>query len=158
MQVIFLLLLLEMKKIEHLHSQKNCKQLLLYFRIEYCLMITIPTHKRHKSPPLNTERPFMPNIKLIMSNNSKLILRFKPQLFPVQDKFMNSPTKKTTENCRYDARFKFPPQLVGRSVSKLERDWRLSMPHDIVRRLVNSIIKLAPYPLEQAFFFKLIFN
>jgi hypothetical protein len=27
---------------------QNCK--LLYFRIEYCLMITLPTHKRHTSP------------------------------------------------------------------------------------------------------------
>ncbi len=27
----------------------TCKQL-LYFKIEYCLMITVPTHKHHKSP------------------------------------------------------------------------------------------------------------
>jgi hypothetical protein len=27
---------------------ENCKQL-LYFKIEYCLMITVPTHKRRKS-------------------------------------------------------------------------------------------------------------
>jgi hypothetical protein len=32
----------------HRHPQ-NSKQL-LYFRIEYRLMITRPTHKRHKSP------------------------------------------------------------------------------------------------------------
>ncbi len=28
---------------------QNCKQL-LYFKIKQCLMITVPTHKRHKSP------------------------------------------------------------------------------------------------------------
>jgi hypothetical protein len=28
---------------------QNCKQL-LYLKIEYCLMITVPTHKPHKSP------------------------------------------------------------------------------------------------------------
>jgi hypothetical protein len=34
--------------LEHLHPQNYTQ--LLYVKIEQCLMITVPTHKRHKSP------------------------------------------------------------------------------------------------------------
>jgi hypothetical protein len=46
--VITLINLTTLINLEHLHPQ-NSKQL-LYFRIEYRLMITVPIHKCHKIP------------------------------------------------------------------------------------------------------------